>query len=189
MPKSINVNVTNPMTKHNFVSEKSVVTYNFAKNQNRPKVTLKWYEGGLKPELYHDLGIDKMKPYNRQGMIMVGDKNTLITGGRPNNPRLLMSDSDWTDFNKNAPEKTIPRIKDETPVEEWVNAIKNDTLPLSNFEYSAGLTEMALLGCLAQRFNADLEYNADKMKITNREDVNAFLKPPVRKGWSYGEQF
>ena len=48
---------------------------------------------------------------------------------------------------------------------------------------------MALLGCLAQRFNADLEYNADKMKITNREDVDAFLKPPVRKGWSYGEQF
>ena len=45
------------MTKHNFVSEKSVVTYNFAKNQNRPKVTLKWYEGGLKPELYHDLEI------------------------------------------------------------------------------------------------------------------------------------
>jgi len=189
MPKSINVNVTNPMTKHNFVSEKSLVTYNFEKNQNRPKVTLKWYEGGLKPELYHDLGIDKMKPYNRQGMIMVGDKNTLITGGRPNNPRLLMSDSDWADFNKNAPEKTIPRIKDETPVEEWVNAIKNDTLPLSNFEYSAGLTEMALLGCLAQRFNADLKYNADKMKITNRKDVNAFLKPPVRKGWSYGEQF
>ena len=35
-----------------------------------------------------------------------------------------MSDSDWTDFNKNAPEKTIPRIKDETPVEEWVNAIQ-----------------------------------------------------------------
>ena len=41
--------------------------------------------------------------------------------------------------------------------------IKNDTLPLSNFEYSAGLTEMALLGCLAQRFNADLKYNADKI--------------------------
>ena len=51
------------------------------------------------------------------------------------------------------------------------------------------IRDRALLGCLAQRFNADLEYNAAKMKITNREDVNAFLKPPVRKGWSYGEQF
>jgi hypothetical protein len=120
---------------------------------------------------------------------MVGDKNTLITGGRPNNPRLLMSESDWTDFNKNAPEKTIPRIKEESPVEEWVNAIKHDTLPLSNFDYSASLTEMALLGCLSQRFNSDLEYDADKMKITNRPDIDAFIKPLVRKGWSYGENF
>jgi hypothetical protein len=114
-------------------------------------------------------------------------KNTLITGGRPNNPRLLMPDSDWNEFLKNAPEKIIPRIKDETPVEEWVDAIKNDTLPLSNFEYGASLTEMALLGCLAQRFNADIDYNSKKMKITNRPDVNAFIKEPIREGWSYGE--
>jgi predicted dehydrogenase len=76
MPKSINVDVTNPMTKHNFVSEKSIVTYNFEKNKKRPPVTLKWYEGGLKPELYKEMGIDKMKSFDRQGMVMVGDKNS-----------------------------------------------------------------------------------------------------------------
>lgn len=189
MPKSINVDVTNPMTKQNFVSEKSIVTYSFEKNKKRPPVTLKWYEGGLKPELYKEMGIDKMKSFDRQGMVMVGDKNSLITGGRPNNPRLVMSDSDWDDFKRNAPEKTIPRIKDETPVEEWVHAIKNDTLPLSNFEYGASLTEMAVLGCLAQRFNADLDYDSKNMKIINRPDVDRFIKPTVRKGWSYGDNF
>ena len=189
MPKSINVDVTNPMTKHNFISEKSIVTYNFEKNKKRSPVTLKWYEGGLKPELYKEMGIDKMKSFDRQGMVMVGDKNSLITGGRQNNPRLVMYDSDWDDFKRNAPEKTIPRIKDETPVEEWVHAIKNDTLPLSNFEYGASLTEMAVLGCLAQRFNADLDYDSKNMKITNRQDVDRFIKPPVRKGWSYGDNF
>ena len=189
MPKSINVDVTNPMTKQNFVSEKSIVTYSFEKNKKRPPVTLKWYEGGLKPELYKEMGIDKMKSFDRQGMVMVGDKNSLITGGRPNNPRLVMSDSDWDDFKRNAPEKTIPRIKDETPVEEWVHAIKNDTLPLSNFEYGASLTEMAVLGCLAQRFNANLDYDSKNMKITNRPDVDRFIKPTVRKGWSYGDNF
>ena len=189
MPKSINVDVTNPMTKQNFVSEKSIVTYSFEKNKKRPPVTLKWYEGGLKPELYKEMGIDKMKSFDRQGMLMVGDKNSLITGGRPNNPRLVMSDSDWDDFKRNAPEKTIPRIKDETPVEEWVHAIKNDTLPLSNFEYGASLTEMAVLGCLAQRFNANLDYDSKNMKITNRPDVDRFIKPTVRKGWSYGDNF
>ena len=187
MPKSVKVRIPNPMTKNSFVSDQSVVTYNFEKRKKKPPVTLKWYEGGIKPSILEDLGVNKMNKYSSHGMIMVGEKNTLITGGRPNNPRLLMPDSDWDEFLKNAPEKIIPRIKDETPVEEWVDAIKNDTLPLSNFEYGASLTEMALLGCLAQRFNADIDYNSKKMKITNRPDVNAFIKEPVREGWSYGE--
>jgi predicted dehydrogenase len=189
MPKSVKVRIPNPMTKNNFVSDQSVVTYNFEKRKKRPPVTLKWYEGGIKPSILKDLGIDKMKEYNRQGMIMVGEKNTLITGGRPNNPRLLMSNSDWNEFLKNAPEKTIPRVKEEGPVDEWVHAIKNDTLPLSNFDYSASLTEMALLGCLAQRFNTNFDYNSNKMKITNRPDVDAFIKEPAREGWSYGSKF
>ena len=74
-------------------------------------------------------------------------------------------------------------------MDEWVHAIKNDTLPLSNFDYSASLTEMALLGCLAQRFNTNFDYNSNKMKITNRPDVDAFIKEPAREGWSYGSKF
>ena len=46
---------------------------------------------------------------------------------------------------------------------------------------------MALLGCLAQRFNADLEYDSENMQITNRPDINEYIKEPVREGWSYGE--
>jgi predicted dehydrogenase len=187
MPNSIGVKIPNPMTEHNFVSEQSEVTFKFKKKENKSPVTLKWYEGGLKPDILKDLGVDKMKDYQRHGMVMVGDKNTLITGGRPNNPKLLMSESEWEEFLKNAPEKTIPRIVDETPVQEWVHAIKNDILPLSNFDYGASLTEMALLGCLAQRFNADLKYDSENMQITNRPDVNEYIKEPVRKGWSYGE--
>ena len=187
MPSKVEAYVPDPMTKHNFVSEQSIVTYHFGKRKTKPPVTLKWYEGGLKPD-FDKLGLDKTK-LSRGGMVMIGDKNTLITGGRPNDPKLAMSDSQWKEFLKNAPEKTIPRVKEEGPVDEWVHAIKNDTLPLSNFDYSARLTEMALLGCLAQRFNANFNYNSSKMKITNRPDVDAFIKEPAREGWSYGSKF
>ena len=187
MPNSVKVEIPNPRTPYNFVSDQSIVTYNFNNKKDKSPVILKWYEGGLKPEILNDLGVNKMDDYNRHGMIMVGDKNTLITGGRPNKPKLLMPDSEWEEFLLNAPEKVIPRIKDETPVEEWVDAIKNNTLPLSNFDYGANLTEMALLGCLAQRFNANFEYDAQNMKITDRPDVDEFIKEPVRTGWSYGE--
>ena len=118
---------------------------------------------------------------------MIGDKNTLLTGGRPNNPRLLVSNEEWETFQKNPPEKTIPRVYEEGPVEEWVDAIKDNSLPGSNFDYAAELTEMALIGVLAQRFASKIEYDADKMKITNRPDIDAYIKEPVREGWSYGE--
>ena len=46
---------------------------------------------------------------------------------------------------------------------------------------------MALVGVLAQRFATKIEYNTKKMMITNRPELNAFIKEPTRKGWSYGE--
>ena len=121
------------------------------------------------------------------GMIMIGEKKTLITGGRPNDPKLIVSDEEWKEFLKNAPEKTIKRIGEEKPVQEWLDAIKNNTLPGSNFDYAASLTEMALIGVMAQRFASRLEYDAKNMKVTNRPDLDAYIKEPVRKGWSYGE--
>jgi len=49
------------------------------------------------------------------------------------------------------------------------------------------LTEMALVGVLAQRFAAKIEYDADNMKITNRPDIDFYIKESTREGWSYGE--
>ena len=59
-------------------------------------------------------------------------------------------------------------------------------MPGSSFDYGAELTEVALLGVLAQRFGGRLDYDAKNMKITNRPELNIFLKEPVRKGWEYG---
>jgi predicted dehydrogenase len=184
MPHTVEGEVPNPMTKHGFVAEESVVTYNFGARGNKAPVTLKWHEGGSKPEIRKEWGINE---FDKSGMIMIGDKNTLITGGRPNKPELLVSGEEWKEFLKNAPEKTIPRVTEEKPVDEWLNAIKNNTLPGSNFNYAAELTEMALIGVLAQRFGTKIKYDATNMKITNRPDIDAYIKEPVRKGWSYGE--
>jgi hypothetical protein len=120
-------------------------------------------------------------------MIMVGDKHCMMTGGRPNDPRLLMKDEEWKEFQKNLPAQTIPRTFEENPQREWVEAIKNGTLPGSNFDYSTKLVEMALTGVLAQRFNTRIEYDAKNMKVTNHPELDAYLREPMRKGFSYGE--
>jgi len=147
-------------------------------------VELFWREGGSKPEIRPEWKVDKLPD---TGMVMIGDKKTLITGGRPNNPRLMVPDDEWKEFLKNAPEKTIPRVGEEQPQQEWIDAIKNNTLPGSNFDYAAELTEMILCGVLAQRFATRVEYDAEKMMVTNHPELNAYIKEPVRDGWSYGE--
>jgi hypothetical protein len=44
-----------------------------------------------------------------------------------------------------------------------------------------------LLGALAARFGGRIEWDAKTMQITNRPELNQYLKDPVREGWSYGE--
>jgi hypothetical protein len=44
-----------------------------------------------------------------------------------------------------------------------------------------------MLGVLAQRFGGRIEWDAKAMKITNRPELNEFLKGPVREGWEAGE--
>ena len=51
----------------------------------------------------------------------------------------------------------------------------------------AKLTEIILLGVLAQRFNTRIEWDAKAGRITNHPELNAFVKEPAREGWRYGE--
>jgi hypothetical protein len=39
---------------------------------------------------------------------------------------------------------------------------------------------------MAVHFEGKLEWDSQKMKITNRPEANAFLKPKFRKGWELG---
>ncbi|WP_430973238.1 Gfo/Idh/MocA family protein [Sunxiuqinia rutila] len=184
LPHTVEAIVTDPVPDHSFVAEESLVTWQFAARGNKAPVTMKWYEGFEKPVVRPEWGVDELPG---SGMIMIGDKKTLITGGRPNDARLLVPEEEMKEFLKNPPAQTIPRVGEEKPVQEWVDAIKNGTLPGSNFDYSASLMEMAQVGVLAQRFGGRLDYDAQNMKITNRPELNDYIKEPVREGWSYGE--
>ncbi len=184
LPHTVEGIITDPVPDHSFVAEESVVTWEFGARGNRAPVTMKWFEGFEKPAIRPEWGVDKLPG---SGMIMIGDKKTLITGGRPNNPKILVSEEEMVEFLKNAPEKTIPRVGEEQPVQEWIDAIKNNTLPGSNFDYSANLMEMAQVGVLAQRFGGTINYDSNNMKAVGRPELDNYIKEPVRDGWQHGE--
>ena len=184
MPHTVEAVASNPQPDFSFISDESVVTYQFGARGDKVPVKMVWHEGGSKPEIRPEWGVDKLPD---TGMVMIGDKKTLITGGRPNNPHLMVSDEEWNEFLKNAPAQTIPRVGEEEPQQEWIDAIKNNTLPGSNFDYASELNEMILIGVLAQRFVSRIEYDAVNMKINNRPELDVYLKEPAREGWRYGE--
>ena len=184
LPHTVDAVITDPIPDHSFVATESVVTWQFGARGTKAPVTMKWFEGFEKPAIRPEWGVDELPG---GGMIMIGDKKTLITGGRPNNARLLVPEEEMNEFLKNAPDQTIPRIGEEQPVEEWIDAIKNNTLPGSNFDYSASLVEMAQVGVLAQRFGGTIIYDAENMKAVGRPELDAYIKEPARKGWEYGE--
>ena len=184
MPDVAETEFKTPVPDTGFVSDKAIIRWDFPARGNKVPVTMRWYEGGLKPDNRPEWNLEKLPG---SGMIMVGDKHCLMTGGRPNNPVILLPGKEWDEFKKTLTAPTIPRTFEENPQREWVDAIKNNKLPGSNFDYSAGMVEMALVGVLAQRFNTRIEYDAAKMKVTNHPELDAYIKEPVRKGWEYGE--
>lgn len=184
MPIATNSITRIPSHNEAFVSTHSQVEWKFPARGSKPPVTLTWFEGGIKPINRPEWGLEELP---NSGMIMVGSKRSLMTGGRPNKPQLLVSDDEWKSFQQSMPAQTIPRVKEEAPHDEWVNALKGTgPLPGSDFEYGASLTEMALIGVLAQRFNTKIEYDAENMSITNHPELAPYLKEPARQGWGYG---
>jgi predicted dehydrogenase len=166
----------------------SRLKYHFPANDWRGPVTLYWFDG---PQDWTKVGrIDKFGAEHAahlgRACWIVGSKGMLGCGTHAGEPTILPSDlrSQWKAV---PPTQTVPRVSGG-PFREWLRAIKGiGSEPGSNFSYSAKLTEIILLGVLAQRFNTRIEWDAKNARITNHPELNAFVKEPVRKGWEYGE--
>ena len=80
--------------------------------------------------------------------------------------------------------KMLPKVRKDSIYCEWIDAIKGDGPEcLGSFDYASQLTEVALLGALAQRFGGVIEWDHEKMASPNRPELNAFIKEPERAGW------
>ena len=117
--------------------------------------------------------VDIYPYYGSDGMLMhdtYGDSPRLI-------PETAMKEYD-------IPDQTIPRsigIYDE-----WLQAIKDATKSTTDFEYSAKLTEMMLLGNIAIKLkdkNTILEYDGKKGEFTNMDEANELLTKKYSKGF------
>ena len=167
----------------------SHIKYHFPAKDKRGPTTLEWFDG---PQDWNQVGrIEKFGAEHAahlgRACWIVGSKGMLGCGTHAGTP-MFASEELQQDWLKNPPPQSIPRVEGG-PFREWLRAIRGEgPEPGSNFTYSAKLTEIILLGVLAQRFHTRIEWDAKAGQITNRPELNAFLKEPVRKGWEYGEE-
>lgn len=154
----------------------SILRIEFPARGDLPPVTLHWYDGGNKPS--SDLIGGRKVAAN--GAILVGERGTLYsvewTGG---DWHLLPEDKfrGWK-----PPAATVPRSAGHH--KEWIAACKGGPATFCNFsDFAAPLTEIMLLGCLAQRAGKKIEWDAANMRATNSPELDVFIKREYRKGW------
>jgi hypothetical protein len=166
----------------------SHLRFHFPAKGGRGPVALDWFEG---PQDWTKVGrIDKFgaehAAHLRCACWLVGSKGLLGCGTHAGAPIILPEELRGT-WKANPPAQTIPRVEGG-PFREWLRAIKGEgPEPGSNFDCAARLTEVILLGVLAQRFNTRIEWDAQVGRVTNHPELSAFVREPTRAGWSYGE--
>jgi predicted dehydrogenase len=153
----------------------SVTTYRFPARGDMAPCTFTWHDAKRRPP-QKLIGTRK---YPSNGSLFVGDKGTILIahGGGPR----LIPDELMKDYKR--PGKSIPRSNGGHWA-EWIRACKGGRPAMSNFGYSGPLTEMVLLGSLAQRMDRTIEWDAKAMRVTNIPEANRHVRRQYRAGWT-----
>jgi hypothetical protein len=155
-----------------------MIRFKFPKQEQLPPFDLIWYDGGMRPPVPEELqaigtGLE------REGMMFVGDQGKILAGFRCEDPKLL-PDSRMQSYlgSQPATKTTVQRGNDI-----WIDAFRNKIQSPGSFLLAGPITETILLGGVALRAGRKVEYDTEKMKITNFQDANQYLVREYRKGW------
>jgi predicted dehydrogenase len=137
-------------------------------------VTLTWYNGTLRPP-EDVLKLARVAKVSDQGSIYVGTEGVMYS------PYIAFP---TVIPNGGGPAPALTRMGGENHYLQFVEACRGNGTTSAPFAYSGPLTESVLLGCLATRFpKTTLQWDAAKLKVTNEEKANQFVRKTYRKGW------
>ncbi len=192
----------------------SRVRLHFPASEHNPSpIYMTWHDGGLKP--FHP-AIIPADDYigdkdSSNGVMLIGEKGVMTCATYGADPKIYLNSGekiempeDYAAENKYADQ---PNFGHQLL---WTEAIKagfdseEHKSLTSSFDYAGPLTETVLMGNLAIRSYSlasgekdrrgrptfegrkKLLWDGQKMKITNYDPANQFVKRPYRDGWSLG---
>ena len=112
------------------------------------------------------------------GAVFVGSKGMMATVARGEGVHLLPAER-WHDY------ELPPQLLTRSPghMNDWVRACKGGEAACSDFRISGPYTEWVVLGAIAFRVPGKLDWDSAKLRFTNSDEANKYVKPSFRKGW------
>jgi predicted dehydrogenase len=149
-------------------------------NDWRGPIQISWHQGGAlppTPRSFIDLNTIG------HGVMFKGTKGFIV--GDYSNRLLIPSgrDADLTYYKPRDPKDRLPAIGHFQ--KEWVNACKDPSKKTCcDFDYHTRMIEQMILGLIAYRVGAELQYDGATGKVTNHDEANTLLKRTYREGWA-----
>jgi predicted dehydrogenase len=139
-------------------------------------LTLTWLDGGVEPDPAVVQRPAILKTMPKSGGFWMGEKGCIFKpyGARP----YLLPEAEF-------PVSAYPTgIEKRDHYHDWVDAILQGRKACADFSHGANLTEIVLVGTVADRFpGQDLLWDAAAGQFSNLPAANALVKRAYRPGW------
>lgn len=156
----------------------TTIAFEFAeRGPDMPAMSINWYDGvGNTPPRPEGLGEKQKLP--ACGKVIYSDDVTFL-GGTHSAKLSVLSGAEQDDLPE-APSADT----NEDHMKNFLLAAMGKEECNSKFAVSGPLTQVFMLGCIAQRLGGTLKFDAEKGEITNNDRANQLLKGHApRKGW------
>jgi hypothetical protein len=112
------------------------------------------------------------------GSLFIGTKGMIATVERGEGVWLLPA-ARWKEY------VLPPPLLTRSPghMADWIRACKGGDRSCSDFSVSAPFAEWLALASLALRVPGKLEWDSQRVRFTNSDEANKFVRPLFRKGW------
>ncbi len=160
----------------------STIAFEFAeRGEGMPAMSINWYDGTKnRPPRPNELKEGRSVP--ACGKVIYSDDLTFMGGTHGAGLRII-PETKQQDLSKSLPRPAKAKT-DGNHMKNFMKAAMGQEECNSKFAVSGPLTQMFMLGCIAQRLGGTLKFDAKTQQITNNERANQLLKGHApRKGW------
>ena len=156
--------------------EKNKVEYEFPGTKFTAATLIwTWFDGAFAPPSAEEVKLPAGVKLPGQGALFVGEGGHLLL---PHvGEAVLFPEEKFRDYKR-------PHVGEGNHYHEWVNACLGEGKTSAGFAFAGPLTEALLLGVVANRYpDTKLEWNAEKLQVTNLPEANKLIKREYREGF------